>query len=127
MKSWRSWRFEFLEAFPELGTIQETCNKVGITRQCVYKALKDPEFAKEFAKAKEKQLLVLEEAAWERAIINRSDKMLMFLLKAADPEKYGDRVAVKNMYTHVLDMTLDGTTKEDGEASDMASSPEGDD
>ncbi len=111
---------EFLTAYRELFTIYHACKKVGVSRSCYYKWMReDPEFAKAATLAEEDNVNILEGEARRRAfegwdepvffkgeeqgtVRKYSDTLLIFLLKGAAPEKYRERVEEK----HTRDVTL---------------------
>lgn len=82
----------FLAAFREDGTVTHAAKIAAIDRATVYRWLEDDDaFAKDYADAKEEGIESLERVARERAK-NKSDVLLIFLLKAARPDIYADRV-----------------------------------
>lgn len=82
----------FLEHFPRLGTITATCNAIGLNRGTVLMWRKrDPEFEQRFNEADGRITDALEGTAMARAL-RESDTLLIFLLKARNPDKYKDRI-----------------------------------
>jgi hypothetical protein len=91
----------FLTAYRECGIIGEAARVAGVDRTQHWQWLKDPEYAKEFEQAKEYALDVLRSVAWKRAL-EKSDTLLIFLLKAACPEEFSDvhRLYIDGKLTH---------------------------
>ena len=104
-------RTAFLAAFAELGTITHAARAAGVERKSHYNWLKDPEYAVAFADAQEESIEALESEARRRAVVGNekpvyqggelvgtireySDTLLIFLMKAARPAVYRDRVDV---------------------------------
>lgn len=105
----------FLESFARTGNITESCELVGIKRRAdVYDWQEhDPAFVAAFREAEVKATEFLETEARVRAtdgtmkpvfhqgevvgyIAEKSDNLLMFLLKARNPNKYRDRVQMQH-------------------------------
>lgn len=102
----------FLAAYAQTGNITAAAKAAGIARQSHYDWLAaDPEYAKRFADAHEEAIERLEAEARRRASVGveepvyykgkqigavrrYSDTLLIFLLKAARPSVYRDRVDV---------------------------------
>lgn len=81
-----------------LATLAETCNvsasarAAGIDRQTAYNWRDaDEAFAAAWEQAVETAADKLEETAWDRATIDKSDRMLEILLKAHRPHKFVER------------------------------------
>jgi hypothetical protein len=105
----------FLDAYVEEGTILHAAKRSGIGRQTHYDWINnDPEYVARFQQAREEATQMLEREARRRAIegtrkpvyhqgkvvdtvLEYSDTLLIFLMKAARPGVYRERV----------DMTLD--------------------
>lgn len=86
----------FLELLAKSANVSRSARDAGISRQYVYDKLRnDPAFAERVAQAEEEAIEELEAVARERAIAG-SDLLIMFLLKAAKPEKYRDKPALIN-------------------------------
>ncbi len=86
---------QFLNAFAVGGSVARACRYVGMARANPYRWLESSEvFAEQFAVAKEYGVQRLEDWALSRAMDadNPSDRLTEFLLKAARPEVYRDRV-----------------------------------
>lgn len=105
----------FLEDFAQTGNVSESCINVGIERRAtVYDWQEmDDEFAAGWRESEIKATEVLETEARTRAVIGtqkpiyqggqlvgfvteKSDTLLIFLLKARAPEKYRERHEVKH-------------------------------
>jgi hypothetical protein len=104
----------FLAAFRSCGRIDVSAKAAGITSQAHYLWIKkDPEYKRIFAEAREEAVAYLEDEAHRRAVegttediyyqgevcgtkLNYSDTLLIFLLKAANPEKYRDRFDIRS-------------------------------
>jgi len=82
-----------LKAYVDLGKIVEACHAVHLDHSMHYYWHRtDPDYAAAFAEAKAMAGERLEEEAIQRAYAG-SDTLLIFLLKGAMPQKYGDKVA----------------------------------
>ena len=102
----------FLSALRQCGRIDVAAGAAGISRQCHYKWLKkDPDYLGRYEEAHSEAVQMLEDEATRRAVegvsediyyqgevvgtkLNYSDTLLIFLLKAAKPEKYRERYDV---------------------------------
>lgn len=84
----------FLKHFSDTGNIRFSCERAGILRRQVYRWIdKYTEFRERFEAAKKDACDILAIEARRRAL-NRdapSDRLLMFLLQAHDPETYVPR------------------------------------
>lgn len=90
-KTQNKWRGPFLAALARSGVVSYACKRAKITRTRVYGARQDdPLFAEQWDEA---ELIAKEnlEAEAQRRALTMSDTLLIFLLKARDPVKYGDR------------------------------------
>ena len=88
-------QIQFLTAFAMGGSVARACRSVGMARGNPYRWCESSEdFAEQFAVAKEYGVQRLEDWALSRAMDsdNPSDRLTEFLLKAARPEVYRDRV-----------------------------------
>ncbi len=95
-----------LRLYRELGTITSACEGTGITRQTHYNWLdNDAEYKAAIKSMDEDCAILLEDAAKKRAL-DGSDTLLIFLLKAARPEKYRERTEIKHDFTTVSDAEL---------------------
>jgi len=98
----------FLAAYGQTGNISVAARAAGIHRQRHYEWLQEADYAKAFDHAKEEAGDILEAEARRRAVEGcevpvyqggrkvgttrrYSDLLLIFLLKGAKPEKYGDK------------------------------------
>jgi Bacteriophage Sf6, terminase small subunit-like len=89
----------FLGALTEGASVTAACNRAVITRRTVYNWWEaDPEFAAAWDDAIEAGTDALEDEALRRAK-DKSDTLLIFLLKARRPEKYKDRVSTEHRGT----------------------------
>ena len=102
----------FLDAMARIGTVHGAARETGIERSSHYDWMKaDPAYAAAFAEAELAAINAMEAEARRRAVegVNKpvfqggkhvgditeySDQLLMFLLKAALPDKYRERVDV---------------------------------
>lgn len=104
-------RAAFLAAYAKVGIIAQACRAASCDRGNVYEWMKEPEFKTLMDEAKEEACDALEAEATRRAMrgidepvfhqgrqcgtVRRySDTLLIFLMKAAMPKKYGNRVDV---------------------------------
>jgi hypothetical protein len=82
-----------LSAFKNCANVTRACEIADIARATFYGWLKeDPGFKASYEAAREEAVQVLEDEAIKRATIGGSDTLLIFLLKAARPQKYRDYV-----------------------------------
>jgi hypothetical protein len=82
-----------LSAFKNCANVTRACEIADIARATFYSWLKeDPEFKAAYEAAREEAVEVLEDEAIRRATVGGSDTLLIFLLKAARPQKYRDYV-----------------------------------
>lgn len=99
----------FIEHFALMGNVSKACEATGCSRRVIYDwQHKDEEFALAMHEANLMATEVLEAEAWERAtagsekpvyqngalvgyVPEKSDTLLIFLLKARAPEKYRER------------------------------------
>lgn len=102
-------KLAFLELFPEVGSVKDTCDKLGLNRRTLHHwRTNDLEFEKEYQIAAKQTLTLLEDEAYRRAVTGiqkpifqgghkvgfvteYSDTLLLALLKARDPQKYRER------------------------------------
>jgi len=83
-------RDKFLEALADTGQVNSACAVAGIVKATAYNWRKsDKEFAAKWSEAIDQSTSELEDEAISRAM-DKSDNLLMFLLKSRDP-KYRDR------------------------------------
>lgn len=88
------WRPLFLRMLRSVGNLREAAESIGVTTNAVRAAMrKDSSFAMLVADAQADATAILEKEAWRRAM-NGSDLLLMFLLKAENPEKYREKTTV---------------------------------
>lgn len=89
-------RAAFLRVFSETCNVSEACRAAKIGRSAAYQWRNDdPEFAKDWDEAEETAIDKLEKCAWDRATVDKSDRMLEILLKAHRSEKYVERTKVE--------------------------------
>ena len=100
-----------LEAFyrllAECGSINEACKGAGISRTYIYTLMnKDTTVQEKIAEAKADAIEALEVVARRRAI-DKSDLLIIFLLKALKPEVYRERYnAPSAAYTdYIIDLS----------------------
>lgn len=119
---------KFLNAFPTNLTINATCRRTGIDKRTHFYAMqKSPGYAQCFEALKEYVVLAMEDEAVRRATKGitedvfyqgtkcgtkkvYSDGLLMFMLKAARPDVYRERVTMDTTTT----MTTDGPSEYSG-------------
>lgn len=86
----------FLEAYAEMGNITHACKASAVPRRTFYHWTEhDEAFAAQVREAEIEAVESLEREARRRAI-RGSDTLLIFLLKAARPDKYRDNVSIKH-------------------------------
>ena len=109
---------DFLEYFCELANITTAAKKAKIGRRTVYDWIEtDPEFKKQYKKAKKVAIGVLEDEAARRAVVGvdkaifykgkkvatvkeYSDTLMIVLLKAQAPKKYREVTKVESKSTN---------------------------
>jgi hypothetical protein len=115
---WKPWWNAFLAALRLSGNVSDSARAAGVTRQTVYEDRRNyVHFARAWSDALEEALDQLERTAWERATVGNtitetrtetrpdgavtvtviekqrvSDTLLMALLKAHRPGRYGDQI-----------------------------------
>lgn len=83
----------FLEEYARFGTKTTAAKIAGLSRTTIENwENDDPEFAALLKEANQEMVERLEKCAVERATTGGSDPILMFMLKALDRNKYGERV-----------------------------------
>lgn len=122
----------FLASYAETATVLHAARAAGIDRVTHYRWLaSDPDYAQAFAQASEDAVERMEREAVRRAVegveepvyqggklvghINRySDTLLIFLLKAARPDRYREKPHETNVYNDNRSVSLpEGTTLDD--------------
>lgn len=82
----------FLARFAECGQVTKAAKLAGVSQSAVYAQKNlDEDSLREFNAARDLSTAVLEDVAFERAQ-DKSDILLMFLLKSRNPTLYDDRV-----------------------------------
>lgn len=138
----RDWKPAFLQALAGLPNVRAACQTVGVARPTVYERRKaDPVFAKAWDAAIDEAVDILEEHAWQRAttgtptrpvvkrdgtiieVMEVSDTLMMFLLKAHRRDKYGDRLDLADSRgkESSVDAAIESLAKELRQAGGMAS------
>lgn len=85
------WRAPFIRALCRTGVVSYACKRAKVSRSRAYEARnKDPDFAEAWDEAEVIAKENLEAEAHRRAL-SYSDTLLIFLLKAHDRAKYGDK------------------------------------
>ena len=85
------WREVFLSRFEATGNLTRSARAAGVTRGAVYEAAKrDPAFGQRVQASFDALLDNLEGRAFERGL-EKSDGLLMFMLRAHRRRVYGDR------------------------------------
>lgn len=83
----------FLQHYREQGTRLTACRLSGLSRSLVWMWERQiPSFAAAMREAEQEVTEKLEDSAIQRATSGQSDQLLMFLLKARDRSKYGERI-----------------------------------
>lgn len=106
------WLDRFLHHFRRCGVVAYAARRAGKDRRAVYYHLKrNPDFRAEFAEAEEEAIENMEREAWRRAfkgtkkpvyqngqhvgdVMDYSDTLAIFLLKARKPERYRENAKV---------------------------------
>ena len=82
----------FIEKLRNSGNVRLACRAADVPRSTAYRWRdKWTTFADEWAEALEDACDILEGEAWKRAVEDKSDRLLMFLLKAHRPDKFKER------------------------------------
>ena len=82
------WRPKFIEVLSNSANVRAACRAAGIDRTTAYRhRARNAAFAEEWDSALKEAGEILEAVAWQRAK-EKSDLLLIFLLKALMPEKY---------------------------------------
>lgn len=133
------WAKAFLDQLSETGNVRLACETVGIERSTAYRLKeRDPSFAVEWEEAQEQAADLLEQEARRRAyegnlepvfgrvardtdgqigeIRKYSDTLLIFLLKAARPDKYRERRDVRHSGPTGGPIEIDVSARVDAEA-----------
>src|ERR1043165_2710618 len=98
-KTQSAWRPLFLRVLRNSFTLREAAERIGITSLMVRSAMRDdPEFAELVNQAMEDATALLEAEAHRRAM-EGSDLLLIFILKARNPNKYRDKPTEVNNKT----------------------------
>ena len=85
-------RCKFLATLAECCNVSEAARSAGVTRKTAYDwRNSDPDFAAAWEEAIEEAADKLEQVAWDRATVDKSDRMLEILLKAHRPQKFVER------------------------------------
>jgi hypothetical protein len=91
------WTAAFLQALAEGATITTAAKAAGVGRASAYDRRKwDKEFAAAWDSAVEEATDELEAIAWKRAA-EYSDQLLIFMLRAARPEKFKEKTQVETV------------------------------
>lgn len=89
------WAPRFLEAYRSTGIVRLAAMAAGIGRTTAYERRQaDPAFARAWEQAEHDATDALEAEA-RRRVLNTSDTLLIFLLKANRPDKFRERVDVR--------------------------------
>jgi len=82
------WRPKFLEVLSNSANVRAACQAAGVNRRTAYRHReRNPGFAAEWEEALQEAAEVLEAVAWQRAK-EKSDLLLIFLLKSLKPDQY---------------------------------------
>ncbi len=89
------WRPKFLTAMSEIANIKYACDQAGVSHSTVRNERQhNPAFDRAFDESWEIGVQQLELAAWKRAA-DRSDLLMIFLLKHLKPAEYIDQLAIQ--------------------------------
>lgn len=90
------WRPAFITALGRAGIVLAAAQAAGVDRTTAYREReRNPEFAAQWDEAIDESADRLEAEARRRATTVGSDRLLMAMLKAYRPERYGDRQRVE--------------------------------
>jgi len=130
----RDWRERFVRNYARLGNVRDACEAAGVSRSTLYRERgRNPEFDGLVLDAMDEAVDRLEMEAWSRAaegekrvrtettidakgrtVIKtteetvKSDTLLIFLLKAARPEKYRDNFDLKAVVADLASVDQSG-------------------
>lgn len=98
----------FLAAYRKVGMLCRACQLAKVNRRTVWDwRNEDPAFLEQFEQANRESIDLLEDEARRRAM-KGSDRLMMFILKGANPEKYRDRHSIEHSgemkHDHQLDL-----------------------
>lgn len=120
----------FVKSLAEFGNVRLACKAAGIARSWAYaQRAENPEFAEAWQSALQEGVDQLELEAWRRAK-EKSDLLLIFLLKAHRPEVFREQVNVQHggkihhQVTDKLDREIDSLLEEMAARSEAAPSDE---
>lgn len=83
---------QFLKFYEQCGLLEEAATSCGVNTATVLTwRNEDPEFKIAYDNTKDSFVTLLEDAAMKSALSGKQPLMLMFLLKANNPEKYDDK------------------------------------
>jgi hypothetical protein len=83
---------QFLKFYEQCGLLEEAATSCGINTATVLTWRNDdPDFRQKYDEVKDNFVTLLEDAAMKRALSGKDSLMLMFMLKANNPEKYDDK------------------------------------
>lgn len=85
----------FLKAYAQIGVISVAAKAAQVKLSWVYRWKKDPKFIKKMDRAFEQFVDMIEYAAINRGL-EKSDTLLLNVLRANRPEKYGPKIDLKN-------------------------------
>jgi len=94
------WRPRFVEVLSNSANVRAACRAAGIDRKTAYRhRARNAAFAQEWDAALKEAAEILEAVAWQRAK-EKSDVLLIFLLKALMPEKYRETSVLQHTGAH---------------------------
>jgi hypothetical protein len=93
----------FLRALAEGMSVTAAARAANVSRRTVYLWRRDPGFAESWADALEAATDLLEDAARTRATDGMSDRLLMALLAARRPERFGQKAAEPGLTDDALE------------------------
>lgn len=82
----------FLTAYSECGVVKEAAEAVGISREVHYDWLQNETYGIAWERAREMAADTLEDEARSRTRVQKSDKLLMFLLERLKPNVFGKKI-----------------------------------
>lgn len=115
---------KFLDGIRSSLSVQQACINADINRRTIYHWKKnDPDFAEEWQEAYESGTDLLEDIAVQRAA-ERSDQLMIFMLRARRPEKYTERAQIYQYNTHNI-VTSEEMTEDEWESQYSLEAPKG--
>lgn len=113
---------QFIRHYEQCGLLEEAATSIGVkTSQVLTWRNEDPAFKKLYDDTKDNFGVLLEDAAMKSALTGKQPILLMFLLKANNPEKYDENARNPNKGDSKI--TLEITDSRDLKPIDLSNAP----